>query len=336
MTDAPTNGTISTKQARIAALAKQMPVLHNIAHHIDLDWLHEAHRRTRKDGAVGVDGQTADQYAENLEENLRGLLQRMKTGTYRAPPVKRVLIPKGRGKTRPIGIPTFEDKIVQRAVAMALEPIYEADFYDFSYGFRRGRSSHDAIDALRDGMYWVGGGWVLDVDVQSFFDDIDRQKLRDLLCSRVADKGLVRLVGKWLRAGVLEDGVMTHLETGTPQGGVISPLLANIYLHGVLDRWWVEEILPRLGGRAMLVRYADDFVMAFARKSDAERVHAALAQRFAHYGLTLNPDKTRLVAFHRPRRGGNRPGSFSFLGFTFYWGQTRTKRWAGKWTLKSL
>ena len=332
MNRAPIRNLISRKQAEIATRAKQMPntALRTLAHHIDCDWLREAYRQTRKNGAPGIDGVTAEEYAQDLEGNLRALHQRLRSGTYRAPPVKRVHIPKDNNKTRPIGIPTFEDKIVQRAAVMLLEPIYEQDFYAFSYGFRPHKSPHDAVSALREGLMEMKGGWVLDVDVRSFFDDIDHQQLRDLLRLRIADRGIQRLVGKWLRAGVLDDGVLQCAEAGTPQGGVISPLLANIYLHEVLDRWWVEEVQPRLKGKSALVRFADDFVMAFAEKSDAERVLATLAKRFARFGLTLHPEKTRLVRFTRPSLWGEaspRPGSFDFLGFTHYWAKSLRGNW---------
>jgi group II intron reverse transcriptase/maturase len=324
--------TVSTKQARIAELAKRLrdkPLL-SIAQHMDLDWLEEAHRRTRKDGASGVDGQTAAAFEEKLGENLRSLLDRAKSGLYRAPPVRRVHIPKGDGsKTRPIGIPTYEDKVLQRAVAMLLEPVYEREFYDFSYGFRPQRSAHDALEALDQGLYQMRGGWVLDVDIKSFFDTLDHEKLRDLVRQRVADGVVTRLVGKWLNAGVLEGGVLHHVEQGTPQGGVISPLLANIYLHEVLDKWWAEMVPPSLCGKAFMVRYADDFVMAFSDKRDAERVLAVLPKRFARFGLTLHPEKTRLVRFLPPNpRDGGEPGSFDFLGFTHYMGRTRKGYWA--------
>jgi group II intron reverse transcriptase/maturase len=301
----------------------------SLSHHMDLEWLLEAFRRTRKDGALGIDGRSAGEYAENLEDNLQALLDKAKSGSYRAPPVRRVHIPKGDGsQTRPIGIPTFEDKVLQRAVAMLLEPIYEQDFYDFSYGFRPRRSAHDAVETLNQGLHEMGGGWVLDVDIKSFFDTLDHQKLRDLLRLRVVDGVVVRLVGKWLRAGVLEDGVVRHPESGSPQGGVISPLLANIYLHEVIDKWWVTDALPRLRGRAFMVRYADDLVMVFSDKQDALRVQRALPKRVERFGLSLHPDKTRLVQFRRPRRdgGGPRPGSFDFLGFTHYWGRSRRGR----------
>lgn len=335
MTGVSTPEDVSTKQARIAQLAKQMPdkAMHSLSRHMDLAWLREAFRRTRKDGAPGVDGQTADDYAENLGQNLSSLLDRAKSGTYRAPPVRRVHIPKGDGsKTRPIGIPTLEDKILQRAVVMLLEPVYEQDFYDFSYGFRPGRSAHDAVEALDKAIHGMNGGWVLDVDVQSFFDTLDRKKLRDLLRQRVDDGVVVRLIGKWLRAGVMEGGVLRYSELGTPQGGVVSPILANIYLHEVLDGWWVKEVLPRLKGEAYLVRYADDFVMVFSNPNDATKVHQVLPSRFERFGLALHPDKTRRVQFKRPPRsgGGPRPGSFDFLGFTWYWGRSRK----GGWVLK--
>jgi group II intron reverse transcriptase/maturase len=296
---------------------------------MDLEWMREAYRRTRKDGAVGVDGQTAGEYAEELEGNLQALLDRAKSGNYRAPPVRRVHIPKGDGsKTRPIGIPTFEDKVLQRAVAMLLEPLYEQDFYDFSYGFRPHRSAHDALESLNQGLWEMGGGWVLDVDIKSFFDTLDHKKLRDLLSQRVADGVVVRLIGKWLRAGVLEGGVVHHPETGSPQGGVISPLLANIYMHEVIDKWWVEEVLPRLRYKAFLVRFADDLVMVFSDEQEARKVHEVLPKRAERFGLTLHPEKTRLVPFQRPSRngGGPKPGSFDFLGFTHFWGTSRKGR----------
>ena len=242
MAGLPTPENISTKLDRIAKLAKQMPgtALRSLSHHIDLDWLREAHRRVRKDGAVGVDGQTAEEYAKNLESNLQSLLDRAKSGDhYRAPPVRRVHIPKADGsKTRPLGIPTFEDKILQKAVAMVLEAVYEQEFLPCSYGFRPRRSAHDALAAVWKQTMAVGGGWVLEADIEGFFDSVDHARLREVLSQRVSDGALTRLIGKWLKAGVMEDGVVRHLGTGTPQGGVISPLLANVYLHEVLDVWW--------------------------------------------------------------------------------------------------
>ena len=274
MADRPRSETISTRQRKIAELARQAPELGitSLNHHIDLDWMQEAYRRTRKDGAVGVDGQTAEEYAEHLDENLQSLLDRAKSGRYRAPAVRRVHIPKGEGKTRPIGIPSFEDKVLQRAVAMVLEPIYEQDFLDCSYGFRPGRSAHQALGADRDQLMAMGGGWVVELDVQGFYDTLDKRQLREFVGHRVRDGVVLRLIGKWLNAGVLEDGAVTYPETGTPQGGVISPLLANIYLHEVLDGWFERDVKPRLKGRAFLVRYADDAVFGFAYEEDARRV----------------------------------------------------------------
>jgi RNA-directed DNA polymerase len=253
---------VSTRIERIAMLAKQMPgvQLRTLAHHIDIAWMKEAHRRIRKDGATGVDGQTAAEYATKLESNLQSLLDRAKSGDhYRAPPVRRVHIPKGSGtKTRPIGIPTFEDKVLQKAVAMVLEAVYEQDFLDCSYGFRPGRSAHDALQAVWKHTMNMGDGWVLEADIESFFDSVDKTKLREVLSRRVRDGVLDRLIGKWLKAGVMENGVVYHPDTGTPQGGIISPLLANVFLHEILDVWWQNEVQPRLRGRSALVRYADD------------------------------------------------------------------------------
>ncbi len=225
MADATESEPISTGQRRIAELARQMPGLSftSLNHYLDQSWFLEAYRRTRKDGAVGVDEQTAAEYAEHLEANLQELRDRAKSGRYRAPAVRRVYIPKGEGKTRPIGIPTFEDKVLQRAVVLVLEPIYEQDFLDCSYGFRPGRSAHQALGALRDQLMAIGGGWVIELDIEGFFDSLDKAQLREFLGHRVRDGVVRRLIGKWLKAGVLEEGAVTHPETGTPQGGVITP-----------------------------------------------------------------------------------------------------------------
>jgi group II intron reverse transcriptase/maturase len=302
-----------------------------------MDFLRAAHGRVRKDGAVGTDGQTAAEYAADLEQNLRALLDRLKSGTYRAPAVRRVHIPKGDGRrVRPIGIPTFEDKVLQRAVTMVLESIYEQDFRDCSYGFRPGRSQHQALSTLRDGIMKMGGGWVLEVDIQNFFDVLDHKHLRSFLDQRVTDGVLRRVIHKWLRAGVLEEGSVRHPEAGTPQGGVISPLLANVYLHHVLDEWFEEQVAPRLPGQAFLIRFADDAVMVFSRRADAERVVEVLPKRLGKYGLTLHPDKTRLVRFQPPRREGSgdddppKPGTFDMLGFTHYWAKSRRGYWVVK------
>jgi group II intron reverse transcriptase/maturase len=310
--------------------------LTSLNQHLDLPWMREAYRRTRKDGAVGIDGQTAAEYEKDLEGNLRSLLERVKSGTYWAPPVRRVYIPKGTGpETRPIGIPTLEDKILQRAIVMLLEPIYEEDFYDCSYGFRPKRSAHDALDSLWKQTMRVGVSCLLEVDIRKFFDTLDHAHLRAFLQQRVRDGIVLRLIGKWLNAGVMENGAVTHPDAGSPQGGVVSPLLANIYLHYVLDQWFAREVQPRLQGRAFVVRYADDFVIGFTEDEDARRVMAVLPKRFGKYGLTIHPDKTRLVLFRKPQGDrrpaeGHEPGTFDFLGFTHFWARSRK----GNWILK--
>lgn len=338
MSGSPNLGSISTRLHRIARLAEEDPERSflSLAHYIDEFWLQEAYSRTRKDGAAGVDGTTAEQYGEHLGDNLRSLLDRFKSGQYQAPPVKRVYIPKGSGsQTRPIGMPTFEDKVLQRAIAMVLEAIYEEDFLSCSYGFRPGRSAHDALRDLWRELMGMSGGWVLEVDIRSFFDELDHGHLRTFLDRRVRDGVIRRAIGKWLQAGVLEEGRLKHPVTGTPQGGVISPVLSNIYLHEVVDRWFEEEVKPRLGGRAVVIRYADDFVIAFAEEKDARRVEEVLPKRLARFGLQLHPEKTRLVRFQAPR-GKERlspsdgPGSFTFLGFTHFWGKSRKGNWVVK------
>jgi RNA-directed DNA polymerase len=335
-------GTVSTKRQRIAELAKRTPKmgLTSLNHHLDIDWLREAYRRTRKDGAVGVDGVTAAEYEQNLEDNLRTLLDRAKSGLYRAPPVRRVYIPKGSGgkKKRPIGIPTLEDKILQRAVVMLLEPIYEEDFLDGSYGFRPDRSPHQALAALWKRSMDGECRWLLEVDIQKFFDTLDHAHLRQFLKHRVRDGVILRLIGKWLKAGVMEEGNLSYPKAGSPQGGVISPLLANVYLHYVLDEWVERDVRPRMRGRVCLIRYADDFVMGFTHEGDARKIAEVLPKRLAKYGLRTHPEKTRLRRFHRPPRpargkGGSetgRPETFDFLGFTHYWGRSLKGSWMVK------
>jgi group II intron reverse transcriptase/maturase len=336
--------TVSTKLERIAKLAREMPqaALTTLAQHIDIDWLREAYRRTRKDGATGVDRQTAYEYASKLEDNLRSLLERAKSGSYVAPPVRRVHIPKaGAGsQMRPIGIPTFEDKLLQRAVAMVLEAVYEQSFLDCSYGFRPGRSAHQALQVVRDQTVKMAGRWVLEIDVRKFFETLDHGHLRNIVCKRVRDGVLLRLIDKWLKAGVMEDGMIEYPETGTPQGGCVSPILANIYLHEVLDEWFTQQVAPRLVGRAHLIRYADDAVIIFEQERDAQRVLDVLPKRLAKYGLTLHPEKTRLIDFRRPDtraeessssgEARSEPGSFDLLGFTHYWAKSRKGYWVVK------
>ncbi|MFC7693930.1 group II intron reverse transcriptase/maturase [Paeniroseomonas aquatica] len=299
----------------------------SLHHVLDLDWMLEAYRTTRKDGAAGIDGVTAADYAEALEANLLDLLSRIKSGRYRAPPVRRSYIPKADGSQRPLGIPTFEDKVAQRAIVMLLEAIYEQDFLPCSYGFRPGRSAHDAVHNLRTSLMTQGMRWVLDIDIRRYFDTIPHDQLRSFLDRRVTDGVVRRMIDKWLKAGVLESGSLTYATEGTPQGGVISPLLANIYLHYVLDEWVAMVVEPRLKGRHTLVRYADDFVMAFEDHLDAKRVFHVLGQRLNRYGLTLHPEKSRFIDFRFRRPGGLRhPATsgttFDFLGFTHVWGRS--------------
>jgi len=323
---------VSLRLQQIANLARNLPgaALLTLAHHIDITFLHEAWKRLRKEAAPGIDGVEAADYERDLKGNLEALLNKFKSGLYRAPPVRRVYIPKGDGsKTRPLGIPTVEDRILQKAVAMVLDAVYEQDFLDCSYGFRPGRSAHDALDALWQGTMSMRGGWVIDLDIASFFDELDHGHLRSFLDLRVRDGVLRRAIGKWLNAGVMEDGQHVRSTTGTPQGGCISPLLANVYLHHVLDTWFVQAVQPRLRGPSGMVRYADDVVIVCKHEHDARRVLTVLTKRLERFGLRMHPKKTRLVRFERPRRGddgSDRPETFDFLGFTHYWGRSRKGR----------
>lgn len=322
---------VSTKQERIAKLARSDPAMAftSLNHYLDYEWVRYAYECTRKDGAVGVDGQTAEEYAANLEQNLLGLIDRLKSGRYRAPPVRRHYIEKSDGGQRGLGIPCFEDKVAQRAMVMLLEPIYEQDFLDCSFGFRPGRRAHQALQVVWKGIMDRGGRWVLDVDVRKYFASISHAELRELLARRVTDGVVRRLIDKWLKAGVLEEGQLHYPDAGTPEGGVISPLLANVYLHYVLDEWFAEQVQPRLRGPSTLVRYCDDFVVLFAYKGDAERVLEVLGKRLGRYGLQLHPDKTRMVDFRFrepvPHGGGTATMAtiFDFLGFTHVWGRSR-------------
>jgi len=321
-----------TKRHWIVELARRKPgeVLFSLHHVIDFEWMREAYWLTRKDGASGIDGVTAAEYEANLEDNLKDLLERIKSGGYRAPPVRRAYIPKADGTRRPLGIPTFEDKVAQRAIAMVLEAVYEQDFLSCSYGFRPGRSAHQALRQLSGAIAVRRQHWVLDVDIRKYFDSIPHHQLRAILDQRVTDGVIRRMIGKWLKAGVLEDGLL-HLATeGTPQGGVISPILSNIFLHHVLDVWFESEVRPRLAGDATLVRFADDFVMTFETHHDAKRVLEVLGKRLGRYGLTLHPDKTRFIDFRPQRHGGTQADCkdppFDFLGFTHTWGKSRKGR----------
>jgi RNA-directed DNA polymerase len=335
MRDTQKSQIISTQLRQIAEQAIENPdqVFTSLAHRVDVDFLHEAYRRVRKDGAPGLSRVTAKEYAEHLEENLVDLHRRLKDRCYTAPPIKRVWIDKEAGKKRPIGITEFEDKIVQKAVSMLLGAVFEQDFHPFSHGFREGHSAHQALKELRDSCMEQGIRWILDVDISGFFDNIDHAWLREFIKRRVTDGGLIRLIGKWLNAGVVDGGTITVNDKGTPQGGVASPVRANIYLHYVLDEWFVKEVKPRMRGRCFMVRFADDAVIGCELEADAKRMMEVLPKRFAKYGLSIHPEKTRLISFGRPAyrteatRGDN---TFDFLGFTHYW--TRSRR--GYWVIK--
>jgi RNA-directed DNA polymerase len=336
MNDTQRSEHVCTVQQRIAELARERPdeCFTALNHYLTVDWLRAAYERVKPDGAPGVDGQTWSNYGRNLEENLRQLLNRVKGGSYFAPPVKRVHIPKGDGReTRAIGMPAIEDKVLQRAIVMLLEPIFEQDFMPFSYGFRPKRSAQEALACIWSQCMNQGTEWILEVDIRKYFDTLKKEWLRKFLDRRVRD-GVIRcLIGKWLAAGVWEKGQLSYPEDGTPQGGVVSPILSNLYLHEVLDCWYVREVKPRMKGRTFLVRFADDMILGFENKEDAEKVYRVLFKRFGKYGLSLHPEKTRLVPFGPPRKwddrqpNGPKPGTFDFLGFTHYWGKSRTGRW---------
>lgn len=321
---------VLTRLQWIGRRAKERPQeqLTNLLSHIKVPLLREAFQRLRKDAATGIDKVTWAEYSERLDERLADLEGRVHRGSYHPQPVRRVHIPKGDGRTRPLGVPALEDKLVQQAARMVLEPIYEAMFVGFSYGFRPGRSAHDALDALATA---IGRkvNWVLDADIQSFFDTIDHGWMQQFLEHRIGDSRMVRLVMKWVRAGVMEDGKLSDVEAGTPQGGVISPLLANIYLHYAFDLWVQKWRKTEAHGEVYVVRYADDVVMGFEVDEDARAMRTALAERLVRFGLALHPDKTRVLEFgryareRRERRGLPKPETFDFLGFTHIAGTSR-------------
>ncbi len=308
-------------------------MFYTIVHYIDEELLEEAFHRLRKDKAPGIDGQTAAEYAEDLAANLRDLHERLKTKQYRATDIKRTWIPKDDGSQRPIGLLILEDKIVQKAVAMLLEAVFEVDFYDFSYGFRPGRNPHQALHAVRELINKLNIQWILDLDIRQFFDTLDRDIFFDLLHQRVKDGGLDRLLREWFKAGIVDGEEVSHSERGTPQGGVVSPIIANIYLHFVVDEWFDKEVRPRLKGACFLIRFADDVVMGFEYEEDARRVREVILKRLEKYGLRAHAEKTRLVKFTRPRKGSGKDrsnGTFDFLGFTHYWAKSRQGNWVVK------
>lgn len=301
-----------------------------LLHHVyDVDRLRAAFKKLKPDSAAGIDGETKAGYAENLEANLQDLSDRLRRGAFKANPVRRAYIPKADGRLRPLGVPTLEDKLVQRAVVEVMNAIYEVDFADFSYGFRPGRRQHDALDALSIGIHMGKVSWVLDADIRSFFDTLDHGWLVMFVERRIADQRIIRLIQKWLKAGVLEDGKRIQSEIGTVQGGSISPLLANIYLHYVFDLWIADWSQKHAGGKITPVRYADDFVVGFQRKKDADQFKADLEKQFSEHGLVLHPEKTKLIEFgrfaasDRERRLEGKPETFNFLGFTHVCSKTK-------------
>ena len=329
---------VSQELGRIRRVAKEKRTEQFTAllHHVDVALLKEAFFQVREDAAPGVDGVTRMDYERDLERNLKDLHVRVHRGTYRALPSRRVFIPKPDGRQRPIAIAALEDKIVQRAVVMVLNEIYEEDFLGFSYGFRQGRGAHDALDALVVGIESKKVNWILDADIKSFFDEISRERLIEFLERRIGDRRIIHLIQKWLRMGVLEDGVEKTSEKGTAQGAVISPLLANVYLHYVLDLWAEGWRQQKATGDVIIARYADDFIVGFEHESDARRFWNEMRERLQEFALSLHSEKTRLIEFgrlavaNRKRRGLGKPETFTFLGFTFICSKTRR----GKFQIK--
>jgi RNA-directed DNA polymerase len=311
---------VSTKQLQIADIAKQHAGegLTNLHQYIDAEWLEMSMKELNKKSAAGIDHTTYEEYERCKGERLPELLLQFKTGKYKAPPVRRTYIEKEDGKKRPLGIPTIEDKVLQNAVRRVVEPIYEQEFADYSYAYRTGKSAHQALERVWHEIMAKHIRYILDLDIQNFFGSMVHSHMREMLSKRVKDGVIRRQIDKWLNAGIFEEGVIKYEEDGTPQGGIISPLLSNIYLHNVADEWY-KEIAPLLKGKSFMVRFADDCTLGFERKEDAQRVMKVIWKRFAKYGLTLHPEKTRLVEF-KPEKGGT---TFDFLGFTHYWGKSK-------------
>jgi group II intron reverse transcriptase/maturase len=328
---------MSTKIDRIAELAKEDPKrqFFSIAHLITAEALYAAFRNLRKRASAGVDGVTYQMYEKDAAKSIQQLYERLKGGKYRAQPLRRIYIPKENGKERPISIPSLEDKIVQKAMGEVLNAIYEQDFFECSYGFRPGRGPHHALDEVGRVICRKPTSWILELDIQAYFDKIVRGQLMEMIERRISDGRVLQLIRKWIQVGVIDEGRLLVSETGTGQGQTISPLLANIYLHYVLDEWFENEVKPRLKGTAHEIRFADDAVLCFQYREDAEKVMEVLPKRFAKYGLTLHPEKTRLVDFgrfadERTKRQGKKPATFDFLGFTHICARSRK----GKFTVK--
>jgi RNA-directed DNA polymerase len=317
---------MSTVEMQIAERSRKIPdeALTNLNQFIDQELLGECFQLLNKRSASGIDGQTWQGYNENREERIAHLLGAFKTGTYRAPNIRRVYIPKGDGNERPLGLPTIEDKLLQTAVSKVLSPIYEQEFLECSYGFRPGKSQHQALQELFNEVSIKGKRYIIDADMQNYFGSIDHQCLREFLDRKIKDGVIRRMIDKWLKAGILEDGQVAYPTEGTPQGGTISPLLSNIYLHYVLDEWFTQEIQPRLRGRSFIIRFADDFLLGFTNEEDAMRVMQVLPKRMGKYGLSLHPEKTRLIKLDE--KSGKGSQAFDFLGFTHYMGNSLKRK----------
>jgi group II intron reverse transcriptase/maturase len=327
---------MSTKLDRLSELAKEDPKrqFYSIAHMITPEAMYAAFRGLRKSASAGVDGVRYSDYEKDAARNIQTLYERLKNGKYQAQPLRRVYIPKENGKQRPLSIPALEDKLLQKAAVEILNAIYEQDFLDCSYGFRPGRGQHQALDEVRRVLCTKPTSWILEIDITAYFDTIVRNQLMEMIEKRVSDGSMLRLIRKWIKTGVIEEGRLLISETGTGQGQPISPLLANIYLHDVLDEWFERDVKPRLKGQAHEIRYADDAVLCFQYREDAEKVMEVLPKRFAKYGLTLHPEKTRLLEFGRyaagnAKRQGKKPDTFDFLGYTHVCARSRR----GKFTV---
>jgi len=317
------HGKMSTVESQIVERSRKFKgeALKSLFTFIDADLLQESYKRLNRQSAAGIDGKTWEEYGTEFPLRRDDLLEEFRSGRYKAPAVRRVYVSKDKNGRRPIGISTVEDKVLQESVRRVMEPVYEEEFKSFSFGFRHGRSPHEAVDYMSKKVSFERMHHIIDADITDFFGSINHEKLREFLDLRIKDGVIRRMIDKWLKAGVMESGNISYPEEGSPQGSVISPLLSNIFLHYVLDVWFSEQIQPLLKGKSLIVRYADDFVLGFTDKSDAERVMKVLPKRFAKYGLTLHPDKTRLIDLNDKRGGGGR--SFDFLGFTHFLGKTR-------------
>lgn len=334
---ASTPESLLTKLNRITEIARQSPAFQfqTLAHLINPQLMEDSFRELKKNAAAGIDGVTAREYEQKLSENLIKLHERLKQKRYRAQPMRRVYIGKEDGKQRPLSIPTIEDKIVQRAVVTILNRIYEQDFLPCSYGYRPKRSAHDAVEEIQRHITKGKVSFVLDADIRDFFGSVDRRKLMEMLQRRIVDKDLLRIIGKWLHVGVMEEGRELLSDNGVYQGSVISPVLANLYLHVVLDEWVEHTVKPRMRGEITLYRFCDDFIVCFQYREDAEKFYSVLPKRLERYGLALHSEKTRLIEFGRfaeesARKRGERPATFKFLGFVFYGGKTRLDKFSVK------